>query len=591
MLWPQNCILLLTMTFKPLRYPRIISYTLYFLSIFILTYALLIIKTIKTTIIFWEITTINASPLNFPIIFDPLGIIFRRVVLFISANVIIFSNTYIENDLFINRFILLVTAFVLSINMLIFFPHLLTLLLGWDGLGLISFLLVIYYQNAKSLAGGLLTALTNRIGDAFLLIAIALTLNQNHWNIINIWSSPITTLLTLFIILAAITKSAQIPFSSWLPAAIAAPTPVSALVHSSTLVTAGVFLLIRFYPILHSSTWFNISLLITARFTILIAGIRAIAECDLKKIIALSTLRQLGVIITSLGLGYVTLTLFHLLTHALFKALLFLCAGNVIHTHLHSQDLRTVGNLTIQIPLTASCFIVANLALCGAPFLAGFYSKDTILELTLWFPVNFSILTIIFLGTALTATYSTRFVIYLLLSPNYHPRIINLSELDNKINLPILFLTIGAILGGAWIFWIFFPFSQVPYLPIQIKTFTLIIIITVRTIIWINSLSKQTKSTFIYDNQTLLNSHAQIWFLTPLSTQWIIIYPIKIRHNFIKILDQSWVETWVSYRGHKTATSASNFPQILQRNTINTYILLRFIIIPFYFLIIYSDSL
>jgi NADH-ubiquinone oxidoreductase chain 5 len=139
---------------------------------------------------------------------------------------------------------------------------------------------------------------------------------------------------------AAITKSAQIPFSRWLPAAMAAPTPVSALVHSSTLVTAGVFLLIRFYPFLHSLKFFNITLLLIAVTTMLIAGLRATTECDIKKIIALSTLSQLGIIITRLGLNLPHLAYFHILTHALFKALLFICAGSFIHTHHHTQDLR-----------------------------------------------------------------------------------------------------------------------------------------------------------------------------------------------------------------------------------------------------------
>jgi NADH-ubiquinone oxidoreductase chain 5 len=140
--------------------------------------------------------------------------------------------------------------------------------------------------------------------------------------------------------LAAITKRAQIPFSRWLPAAMAAPTPVSALVHSSTLVTAGVFLLIRFYPFLRSTTWFNQLLLLIAVTTTTMAGLRAITECDIKKIIALSTLRQLGIIIAAIGLGMVTLAYFHIVTHALFKALLFICAGTLINRHIHSQDLR-----------------------------------------------------------------------------------------------------------------------------------------------------------------------------------------------------------------------------------------------------------
>lgn len=184
------------------------------------------------------------------------------------------------------------------------------------------------------------------------------------------------------------TKSAQMPFSSWLPAAIAAPTPVSALVHSSTLVTAGVFLLIRFYNFLTEIKYFNFILIIISCSTILIAGLSALTECDLKKIIALSTLSQLGVIIASLGLGCVNLAFFHLITHALFKALLFICAGSIIHFHIHGQDLRTIGNLTRQLPFTISALLIANISLCGLPFISGFYSKDMILETAIFNPIN-----------------------------------------------------------------------------------------------------------------------------------------------------------------------------------------------------------
>ena len=217
---------------------------------------------------------------------------------------------------------------------------------------------------------------------------------------------------------AAITKRAQIPFSRWLPAAMAAPTPVSALVHSSTLVTAGVFLLIRFYPSLSHAPGFKPVLLLMATLTIVMAGLRAMAECDLKKIIALSTLSQLGVIIGSLGLGIPDLAFFHLITHAIFKALLFICGGTLIHFHHHGQDLRTVGNLANQLPITLSSLTLANLALCGAPFIAGFYSKDAILETTLSAPTNMVILTLFFFATALTAAYSTRLSLAALWSPH-----------------------------------------------------------------------------------------------------------------------------------------------------------------------------
>lgn len=191
----------------------------------------------------------------------------------------------------------------------------------------------------------------------------------------------------LFIVIAAITKRAQIPFSAWLPAAIAAPTPVSALVHSSTLVTAGVYLLIRFSPALNGSLEQK-GLLLLARLTIFIAGLGANFETDLKKIIALSTLSQLGVIITILAIGWSDLAFFHLLAHALFKALLFICAGSIIHRVGDYQDIRVMGRMVKFIPLRVARINLANLALCGTPFLAGFYSKDLVLEVAFCSTLN-----------------------------------------------------------------------------------------------------------------------------------------------------------------------------------------------------------
>lgn len=281
-------------------------------------------------------------------------------------------------------------------------------------MGLSSFLLVIYFQTPSSLAAGIITALINRVGDSLLLISIALLINQGHWIIIRMSMPYFSYITTIFLTLAAITKRAQIPFSSWLPAAIAAPTPVSALVHSSTLVTAGVFLLYRFYPFLQLSPFFRPALLLVASATILIAGISAVIECDLKKIIALSTLRQLGVMVSTLALGLPSLTFFHLITHALFKALLFICAGALIHHSLHAQDLRQISNSRAQTPIISSTMLVASLALCGAPFLSGFYSKDLILEILLFNPTNCFIILIFFLATILTAAYTARLIIVLL---------------------------------------------------------------------------------------------------------------------------------------------------------------------------------
>lgn len=312
-------------------------------------------------------------------------------------------------------------------------------------------MLVIYYQNYKSLAAGIITALSNRVGDVMLLLRIGWSLNQGHWQVLTISRNSFSLLIVILIIVAAITKSAQIPFSRWLPAAMAAPTPVRALVHSSTLVTAGVFLLIRFYPYLSKFRVFNNIILVIASITIFIAGIRALVECDIKKIVALSTLRQLGVIIASIGLGLPHLAFFHLITHALFKALLFVCVGTLIHLHHHSQDLRVIGNLRAQIPLTLGCLNIANIALCGLPFIAGFYSKDLIIEISLYNSYSYVIIFLFIFSTIITAAYSIRLTITGLISITMGISIQYVRDNTSNNTSPMVILSLGAIRGGALI--------------------------------------------------------------------------------------------------------------------------------------------
>jgi NADH-ubiquinone oxidoreductase chain 5 len=196
-----------------------------------------------------------------------------------------------------------------------------------------------------------------------------------------------------------------------LPAAIAAPTPVSALVHSSTLVTAGIYLLIRFNSLIINNLFIQFLLLLRS-LTIFIAGLGANFEFDLKKIVALSTLSQLGLIIGILCIGFPMLAFFHLLTHALFKALLFMCAGIIIHLIQNFQDIRYIGSLVVQLPITITYFNIANMALCGFPFLAGFYSKDLILEFCSFLNVNFVIYFLYFFSTGLTVCYSLRLIYF-----------------------------------------------------------------------------------------------------------------------------------------------------------------------------------
>jgi len=254
-----------------------------------------------------------------------------------------FSSFYIDNEEFPARFVGLVFFFVLSINLLIFIPRIFGLIVGWDGLGVISFLLVVYYQNKRSLGAGVITIMTNRIGDVLFILRIRFLRGAISWRFVDLRDWGVILAVTGLIVVGRITKRAQIPFSAWLPAAMAAPTPVSALVHSSTLVTAGVYVLVRF----RDRVWgaWGSFLLVSSLLTVVIAGFRARFESDLKKVVALSTLRQLGVIILIISVGCVGLCVFHLVTHALFKALIFLCAGAIIHLGRGVQDSRCFSGL------------------------------------------------------------------------------------------------------------------------------------------------------------------------------------------------------------------------------------------------------
>lgn len=541
------------------------------LFIILLPCALISILTNSTILIEWPLLLTIATPINLTLICDPIGLSFSRAVLLISANVLQFSTIYIQNDKFLDRFTKLVILFVLSINFLIYLPRFIALLLGWDGLGITSFILVIYYQNSKSLAAGLITAITNRIGDVILLVAIGLSINQAHWNVIHIDTARhFYVIQILIIMIAAITKSAQIPFSRWLPAAIAAPTPVSALVHSSTLVTAGVFLAIRFYPFLSLLPLFNKILLFTAVSTILIAGLRATTEHDMKKIIALSTLSQLGIIITSLAFGLVWLTFFHMLTHAIFKSLLFVCAGRFINTHIHSQDLRWMGNLSTQFPVATSCLLISNSALCGLPFIAGYYSKDLIIEAALFNTYNTIMVLLSLIAVGLTAFYSVRFSINVIWGPVNHSPFAAINE-NIRIITPILILSLVSVLGGASFQWIL-PITTSSYiLPAHLKWLTLSIVAVGLLSGWI---LRKTCTTLITPFHRInLFGSCIIWFLIPLSSQFVLSTPLILGHHYLKSMDQGWTEISRGQGINSLATKTNWFITNINPLTPTAYIL------------------
>ena len=501
----------------------------------------MIIINIFEVIIEWEVMKISSSVIYLTFIIDSMSLYFIRLVRLVSGSVIIFSSSYIITEKFFSRFIFLVFIFIMSIFLLILSPNIISLLLGWDGLGVTSYLLVIFYQRNKSYNAGILTALTNRLGDVGLLVSISLIIYLGSWTYLylNVNNRIFSQILVYLIIISACTKSAQIPFSAWLPAAIAAPTPVSALVHSSTLVTAGVYLLIRINLIIVE---INISkfLRILGILTIIIAGMTAIVEIDIKKVIALSTLRQLGIIIIILGIGNPILSFFHLISHAFFKAILFICAGLIIHRIKDYQDIRKIGFNYINMNLSVSIIIVANIRLCGLPFLRGFYSKDIIIEIVIIKGKRFFLFFLLMIGTGLTVIYSCRLNFLISLNFIKIESFYNISENSNLIILGIIFLIPLSIIGGLIISWNIIRVNKIIFLPFWIKSFVLILII--RSVYFY---------VYVYNNIQSLSKNIYIWFF---SNIWFIPYSfnMSLRYltlnysvSFFKYIEVIWSELFL----------------------------------------------
>ena len=419
----------------------------------------------------WELVAVGRTYINLIFIFDYISIFFVGLVGLVAGRVILFRVSYISGEVYFGRFIGLVLRFVISIYLLILRPNIIRLLLGWDGLGVTSYLLVIFYQSSKSYNAGIITALTNRLGDVGLLVSLSLILSYGGWRYLynTHGSESLAGGLLIIIVLSACTKSAQIPFSAWLPAAMAAPTPVSALVHSSTLVTAGVYLIIRINFLL-AYTRAGEMLIVLGTITIIMAGLAAILEIDIKKVIALSTLSQLGVIIMILGGGCPSLAYFHLLSHAYFKAILFICAGIIIHNIKDYQDIRKIGGGQTALGLTMVVLLRANLRLCGLPFLRGFYSKDLILETILVRGMGLIIMAAVLFSTFLTVAYSCR--LRFLVGLNYIKAEVGFQVREgDKIMLTGIFILFPfAILGGWVLRGAMFSFSGLIFLPLWAKS-------------------------------------------------------------------------------------------------------------------------
>nr|AFY16774.1 NADH dehydrogenase subunit 5 [Cryptotympana atrata] len=511
------------------------SFMLMMMSMFFMFFSMNMIIYKYVIMIEWLIYSINSCNMYMTLIFDFMSMVFLSTVSFISSIVVLYSGLYMKNDKFINRFIYIVMLFFLSMIMLIISPNMISIIIGWDGLGLVSYCLVIYYQNLSSNNAGMLTALMNRVGDVAILMSIAWMLNFGSWNFFCFIDKMNMEYMVIMIIIAGFTSSAQIPFSSWLPAAMAAPTPVSALVHSSTLVTAGVYLLIRFNNMIMKCSYLNLIMLISI-LTMLMSGISANFEFDLKKIIALSTLSQLGIMMTIIMVGYPMISFFHLIIHALFKASLFLCAGVIIHNFNNNQDIRMMGCLSYQMPMTMTMLNIANLSLCGMPFMSGFYSKDLIIETMFMTNMNSMVMLMMYLGIGLTSFYSARLSFFsMTINYNYY-KLGSLSENLNNMNKSIVILTVYSIISGSMFSWLLFNESTLMVMPIMAKLMTLLFSMMG---IWMG----YEMSLFANNKVSLIKEYASsMWFMKQISTFHNQFLLLEISLKFNKSIDSGWGE-------------------------------------------------
>nr|YP_010177764.1 NADH dehydrogenase subunit 5 [Meleonoma mirabilis]QST15482.1 NADH dehydrogenase subunit 5 [Meleonoma mirabilis] len=523
----------------------------------------------------WEIISLNSISVVMSILLDWMSLLFMMFVSLISSVVIYYSKSYMSSEINLNRFIILVLLFVFSMILLIISPNIVSIFLGWDGLGLVSYCLVIYYQNMKSFNAGMLTALSNRIGDVCILMVIAWMMNYGGWNYIFylnfMKNDSIMGMIGLMAILAAMTKSAQIPFSSWLPAAMAAPTPVSALVHSSTLVTAGVYLLIRFNELLMMTFYIKI-LLLLAGLTMFMAGISANYEFDLKKIIALSTLSQLGLMMSVLSMGFPDLAFFHLLTHAMFKALLFMCAGVIIHMMSDIQDIRYMGGISFYIPMTSLCLNISNLALCGIPFLAGFYSKDMVLELVSLSNLNLYIFFLYYISTGLTMFYTIRLLMYLMIEDYNLMSIYNLFEEDYIMLKSMFVLLLMSVISGSFLSWMIFSYPYMVYLPFSMKMMVIYVSFMgggMGYLVSKMSVYSQSKLKLSYK---LSNFLSLMWFMPNLSTYGMNYYFLSVGQKLLKNIDMGWSEYYSGQGLYEVVKNYSVFYYFFQMNNFKIYL-------------------
>nr|YP_010364874.1 NADH dehydrogenase subunit 5 [Rhacophorus chenfui]QZP43690.1 NADH dehydrogenase subunit 5 [Rhacophorus chenfui] len=448
-----------------------------------------------TASLYYPWLVLNSPLIPIMIQFDLYSLMFMTVAFFVSWNILEFSNWYMNTDPHLNTFIKYLLIFLMAMIILVSAGNLLTLFIGWEGVGIMSYLLIGWFHGRNQAAIAAIQAvLYNRIGDIGFLMAFCWALKElTATNLELIMTFPMPTPILLALITAAASKSAQFGLHPWLAAAMEGPTPVSALLHSSTMVVAGIFLMIRISPSLLQNQTAMTTCLCLGALSTFYASASALAQNDIKKIIAYSTSSQLGLMMVAVGIGQPHLAFFHICTHAFFKAMLFLCSGLFIHLLNDEQDIRKMGGLQHLLPLTTTSFSIGSLALMGTPFLSAFYSKDAIIESMSTSHVNSTALLLTLAATAFTAVYNTRLIFFISLD---HTRNTNPTTMFNEQNnmsavKPITRLAYGSVFAGLLIFHTLIPNNPITH-TMSPSTKMIALMTTITALIFAYDLAKKT---------------------------------------------------------------------------------------------------